>query len=224
MWIRLVPTFISRLYVRVCCGTNRCMGSATFMFNAAQRLIVGRAEGPTATASGMDLDTNASGNVVTNTSARVRCLLLQNTLDASVHAGATNMGTGTGGLFNTGLSTVPLEYVGGGYSSGGGAPGAVKNTSWNAGVGLNAAHSYLYGDDVVWGTLGTSGLEIRSCIMYYGDNNQTGVHAATDIPIACFSFQAVPDASSLTMQWASVAGQTTSGTQGIIIATVGVST
>lgn len=197
------------------------MGNATFMFGAAQRLMLERAAGTTLGAPYMDLDTDANGDVVTNGSDRVRCMLLQHSLEASTHAKATNMGTGTGGLFNTSDFPTAIEITAGGYSPGGGAEGALKNGSWNAGTGPNVHQSFYYGTDINWGVLGT-GTDIRCCVLYYGDGNKTGAATSHDVPIACYNFLATPDGNQLLMQWASVNGQSPPTDQGVILITLGV--
>ena len=161
---------------------------------------------------GGDLETDGSG-VVASDAVRV-LLIITTKLDAATHGAAANMNA----LFAlTGVTEMP-DSIAGYDVEGKPLVSAVWTTSVAPATGASS-FVFLAAADISWTGLGAvTDDPVVGAVLYYDvGNNSTGVPAAADFPIAYFDFDAQPDGGTLTLQWGSAAGATTSGAQGVVL-------
>lgn len=184
---------------------------ANFFFNEALKLIMSRAAGTTSGAPYIDLETNSSGFVATNTNDAVRLLLT--TTDISTISGVRDVEHMDALEALSGYT----ECSAGSYTN----DTYLKNAVWKYPAATGKNYSYLEADDVDWGTIAASTTPIVGCVLWYGDANKTSDPASTDIPICYFDFSAVTDGGTLTMQWGSIAGVTVASGKGVVMKLTG---
>lgn len=180
---------------------------ANFIFDTAKHKILDRSVSGT-----MNLETNSSGVVGSDC---YRVILLKTTkLTAATHGTAAEMEA----LFNmSGVTELPDSIAG--YDVEGkplvSAEWAASATPATGG----SSFTFLKAEDITWSGLGAvTDDPIVGALLYIDTgNNQTGVPAAADFPVAYFDFDAQPDGGNLVLQWGNVAGATTSGAQGVVL-------